>query len=516
METHNEPPTNILFILCDQLRADALGAFGNPIIQTPYIDRLSQCGVTFTQCMVTQPTCTPSRASILSGCYPSALRTRMVGCQTPDDPRLLPRILGENGYLTASIGKIHLAPQGEEPALIEANRQPDGAYDYYGFQEIDLVNGHGDRCFGPQYTRERDRLAPDAAQRLKQRRRYPHGTDDTYIFPLPETIHSSNYVGDRTVKFLREVGEKPFFLHVSFPDPHQPFCVPAPYDQLYQPEEMSPPIPPLANPESRPPWYWEAHNGQGSPNVDRPATASSTGLVDRVTGTKPLNYSRYSVADYQQMKAIYYGMITLMDYNIGRILNTLDEEGLADNTIVVFVSDHGEYLGDYGLIGKGMHFDSAIRVPLIFAGPKIVQERRVNDIASTLDIAPTLLDMVGAREPEGVQGISMREVLSGSKSNVRQAALTENDDDFVPMKARTLTTLQWKLSYYAGHEFGELYNRQADPQELTNLWSEAEYTFVKRELNELLMEEILCTLDVSNGRRQEPKPKATKWTPRYL
>jgi len=103
--------------------------------------------------MVTQPTCTPSRASILTGCYPSALRTRMVGCRTPDDPRMLPRILGQNGYRTASIGKIHLAPQGQEAGLIEATRQPGGGYDYYGFQEIDLINGHGERCFGPQYTR---------------------------------------------------------------------------------------------------------------------------------------------------------------------------------------------------------------------------------------------------------------------------------------------------------------------------------------------------------------------------
>ena len=424
-----DSPPNILLILCDQLRADALGCFGSPIVQTPYIDRLAQRGVTLTQCMITQPTCTPSRASILTGCYPSALRTRMVGCRTPDDPRMLPRILGQNGYRTASIGKIHLAPQGQEAGLIETTRQPDGGYDYYGFQDIDLVNGHGERCFGPQYTRYRDRLSPDAATRIAHRQRYPHGTDDTYVYPLPAAAHSSHYIADRAVEFLRQTDDRPFFLHLSFPDPHQPFCVPEPYASLYRPADIPPPLPPLSEPDALPPWYREAHRGGGSPNVGEPASA----VVDRVTGTRPVNYQQFALADYQQMKSIYYGMIALLDESVGRVLDALDKEGLTEKTVVVFLSDHGEYLGDYGLVGKGMFFDCVIRTPLIFARPEILQTERIDGIASTLDIAPTLLEMAGIDEPEGVQGTSLAGVLSGAKSWTRRAALTENDDDFVPM-----------------------------------------------------------------------------------
>ena len=112
-------PPNILLIFADELRADALGYAGNPIIQTPNIDRLAHEGTAFSQCMITQPTCTPSRASILTGCYPSALRSRMVGCITPDDPRFMPRLLKQAGYRTASIGKIHLVPQRSEPDAIQ-------------------------------------------------------------------------------------------------------------------------------------------------------------------------------------------------------------------------------------------------------------------------------------------------------------------------------------------------------------------------------------------------------------
>lgn len=435
----------------------------------------------------------------------------MVGCHTPDDSRLLPRILSRNGYHTASVGKIHLCPQGQEPILINSSQQSDGSIDYFGFQEIDLVNGHGDCCFGAQYTIQRDRMAPDATERLAHRQRYAHGTDDTYVYPLPAGIHSSNYIGDRAIDFLQRTGERPFFLHVSFPDPHQPFCVPEPYDRLYRPDEMEPPIPPLPYPQTVPPWYWEAHTGRGSPNVGNPANA----LVDRVTGTKPINYQNYTVADYQQMKAIYYGMITLLDHNIGRIFTELDDQGLSDDTIIVFVSDHGEYLGDYGLVGKGMPFDCVIRTPLIFAGPDVMQGKRINGMASTLDIAPTLLDMVGINESEGVQGISMQGTLAGTDSWTRHATLTENDDDFVPMKSRTLTTATWKLTRYAGQEFGELYDRQNDPHEVRNLWSDSAYSAVKSELTEILMEEILCSFDVSNGRSQLPQPHATKWFPRH-
>jgi arylsulfatase A-like enzyme len=504
---HRRP--NFLLILSDQLRADALGCYGNAIVQTPNLDRLAQSGVVYEQCIVTQPTCTPSRASILTGCYPSALRTRMVGCRTPDDPRFVTHALAQAGYHTASIGKIHLRPQAEEPAAIAATRDADGIYNYYGFQEIELVNGHGDKCFGPSYTPWLEAQMTGAIRaEQRQPRRYAHGTQDTYAYDLPLAVHPTTYIGDRAVDFLKRTGDEPFFLHVSFPDPHQPFCVPEPYADMYRAEEMPPPLPPL-DIATLPPWYGEAYTGKGSPCVLDPPGAR----VDRVTGTKPDNYQRYTVADFQQTKAIYYGMISLLDDAIGRILHTLHETGLDRNTVVLFMADHGEYLGDYGLTGKGLLFDCALRVPLLIAGPHIQGGRRMADIASTVDIAPTLLDLANVSEPEGVQGLSMGPQLIGNRTPVRQGAITENDDDFVPMRARALTTNDWKIVRYGGTPLGELYDRLADPDEQHNLWNNPVYKEIQANLTGYLLDELLCSFDSSNGRVQIPRPVSAKWVP---
>jgi arylsulfatase len=491
-------PPNILLILCDELRADALGYSGNPVVHTPNIDRLAREGTALTQCMVTQPTCTPSRASILTGCFPSALRSRMVGCVTPDDPRFLPKVLAQAGYHTASIGKLHLVPQRAEPEAVEHALSKRG--EYYGFQSVDLVNGHGDACFGPQYTRWLDNRVPDWKARLERRQKLNHGLD-VYTWELPSEVHSSHYIGDRAVASLREVGEKPFFLHVSFPDPHYPFVAPEPYASMYAPADMPAPLPPVTASADLPPLHHDIYFNRQD---DTPR--------DRVIGTPPRDYFRATTADWQQVKATYYGMISLIDDQVGRLLDTLDSTGLAENTLVVFLSDHGDYLGDHGFYGKGLHYDSVLRVPLIVRGPGVLPGQKLDAIASTLDVAPTLLDLAGVTEPEGVQGVTMRRLLNGQARALREAALTENDDDFVPMRARTLTTAEWKLTVYATRSYGELYDRQNDPAEMVNLWGHPDYAQIKQELIHRLLNETLCSIDMRGGRVQHPRTPTPKWT----
>ena len=494
---------NIILILCDEMRADALGCSGNPIVMTPNIDRLAIEGTRFSQCFVTQPTCTPSRASILTGCYPSALRSRMVGCHTPDDARFLPRALLAESYRTASIGKLHLVPQAAEPAaLARALASADGTY--YGFQEVDLVNGHGSRCFGNRYTGWLRERVPDLDDRLAKTAPYAKGVN-CWRWNLPEAVHSSHYIAERAIEFLETAADAPFFLQVSFPDPHYPFTVPEPWASLYDPADMPPPIPPVAESSNMPELHERVYRG--------PQTQASDGgrPRDRVIGTPPHNYTKYGPEDWRQVKAIYYGMVSLVDHSVGRILDAVDRAGMNDNTYIVFVSDHGDYLGDHGMYGKGLPYDSAVRTPLLYRGPGIAAGQTISSVESTLDIAPTLLEYASVPEPEGIQGCSLVRRLSGADQPRPNAALVENDDDFAALRMRTLITPRWRLTYYLGQDWGELIDRERDPREMRNLWHDPARAAVKQQLLIQLLDEVAAGIDMRNGRRQQPSAPVPKW-----
>jgi arylsulfatase A-like enzyme len=439
----------------------------------------------------------------------------MVGCYTPDDPRFLPRAMRSHGYHTASIGKIHLVPQGKEAECIEKTRQSDGTFDYYGFAHVDLVNGHGMNCFGPQYSEWLNERVPDLSERLDSSEYLSPGINNemrsftTQSWTLPAEVHSGEYITQKSQEYLENAckDEKPFFLHVSYPDPHYPLTAPEPYFSMYKAEDVEPPLPPVDLDHHHPTTLQrEVYRGA--------CTKTDWGKVDRLIGTAADDYQRYSDLDWQTAKAIYYGMITMLDDQIGRLLDTLDKTGQADNTIVVFVSDHGEYMGDHGFAGKGFHYDSVIRTPLIMRGPGIAKGQNLDSVASIVDLAPTLLDLSDVPEPLALQGFSMSQALQGIGPLPHSAVMTENDDDLVPMRMRTLTTNQWKLTVLAGSEEGELYNRNQDPNELNNLWSDGNYNSVKQELRAQLAEHLLCAVDGSNGRVQEPNGENSKYCPK--
>ena len=509
----NERP-NIVLIFADELRADALGCYGSPICRTPNLDRFAAESALFSDCMVTQPTCTPSRASILTGCFPSAIRSRMVGCHTPDDPRLLPRVLGEAGYRTASIGKLHFVPGSAEPKVLAEARKPDGSYDYYGFQHVDLVNGHGSG--GPEYGRWMNERCPDHKERRKAARPITPGINNetgslrTMEWTLPPELHAGEYISARATEFIErsaETPEAPFFLHVSFPDPHHPFTAPEPWGSMYEPERMAPPLPAVTRETGATELQLATHRGQRTHFPDGRS-------ADRVIGTPPMDYSSLTIADWQAARAIYYGMVSLMDEQVGRLLRSLADNGLAENTVVAFVADHGDYMGDHGYGGKGFHYDSVTRVPLVIRGPGIESGLRLEGIASTVDLAPTLLSLAGVAPPEATQGVSMAPALASEGPLPRDAALTENDDDFVPMRMRTLTSKEWKLTWYCGEEDGELYDRRGDPNELTNRWHDPAVRSVRDSLMHTLLEHVVCAVDSSNGRTQIPAPQVATFTPR--
>ena len=505
----NKKKPNIIMILCDHLRSDWLGCYGNCFIKTPNIDSLAAEGIMYNNCMITNPTCTPSRASILTGRLPSALRTRMVGCKMPEDEQTIADILKEHNYIRASIGKIHLQPQGEEWEVIKDKQirpyqKGDDISDntYYGFDYVDLVNGHGDYLFGHinewaeknHYYNSKDKVI---------KRNYIDGLEHCYEYPYPLKAHSSSYIAHKSEQFIDNIGNKPFMLHVSFNDPHparQSFVVPKEYAYMYDYKDMPLPCAPVT--ESR-----NIHNMY----LDSYKNISHNNYGDAPIGTNKYDYTKYDKVAWQKVRALYSGSVTLIDDCVGRILNKLKEKKLDENTIIVFLSDHGDYLGDHGLHGKGYHFDSVIRTPLLIKYGSNLKHDVVNNPISTLDIMPTLLQLIDIPEPIITQGISFADALLSDKDYTREYTITENDDNSMPFRLRTLLNEDYKLSIFANYDYGELFDRKNDPNELNNLYFDKEYEQIRNKLIYLMLCEVICDIDSRNYRQQKPAPPVNKW-----
>ena len=262
------------------------GCFGNSIVETPNIDQLAQSRCSLLTMfrhpahLYPQPRLNLNRLLSLGS---AIAHGRLLYARRSNDSCLGRWRL--KGYRTASIGKMHLVPQAAEPeVLAQALASDDGTY--YGFQEVDLVNGHGSRCFGNRYTSWLRERVPDLDERQAKPMPYAKGVN-CWRWNLPEEVHSSHYIAERAIDFLETAADAPFFLHVSFPDPHYPFTLPQPWASLYNPAEMPPPIPPVSESVDMPELHERVYRGPQAP-------ASDSGRPrDRVIGTPPHNYAKY-------------------------------------------------------------------------------------------------------------------------------------------------------------------------------------------------------------------------------
>jgi arylsulfatase len=466
---------NVLMILTDQQRWDGLGASGNRAIRTPNMDRLAAEGVRCSDYFVSYPFCMPSRSSYLTGRYPHAHGCWDNGVVLPPDTVTLGDRFAERGYHTGLIGKGHLSTHQSAGTAdsYSAMDQPGFAEwhgPYYGFQEVWLTAGHN-RPTGHYglWLREHhpDSLAlfePEAATRPST------GAPMSWKSALPAEHHASTWIGDRTIDFLNQHHEQPFFLQVSFPDPHLPFCPPAPYDEMYPLDGVPMPLRRMGELDDKPPHFnafregrINGFGGQASPDL--------TGVTDD---------------QIREIIAHTYGMISLIDDNLGRIFARMDELGLFENTIVLLTTDHGELLGDHWLVGKGpFHYDSLIKVPLLWRFPDRRAAGRVaSGMMSNVDVAPTILDAVGLPDLPDQQGHSMLPMLTGDDDSVaRERVLVEFDWRFVPgLRAKTIRTRHYKLTAYANEPYGELYDLEDDPGEFVNRWDDPALVGVKCEL----------------------------------
>ncbi len=469
---------NILCFVTDQHRADHLACYGNPQIRTPNIDRLASEGVLFSESYVANPVCMPNRASMFTGRYPKAHRVRENGNTLSPSEVVLPEVLRTNGYQTASIGKIHLAPFD-----MEAEPEPHEVYEtgrywaeggtlplpYYGLERVCLVDGHGPYVFG-DYKRRLDAEHPGAYELLQARtgERSPTGARQSWKAAIPEELHYNTFIADQSIEFLRSRDiDRPFFLWCSFPDPHHPFSPPRPYADWYDPNEIE--FRPARRPgeiEGLPDFFGKAYRGE------------------MMTGGTQGNLSAITDEHYREILALTYGMISMVDVNIGRVMSALEDEGLLENTVVVFFSDHGDLMGDHWIINKGpFPYRGLLRVPTVWRVPNGVRGAVLDDMISTVDLCPTLLELAGVDVPEGVQGRSYAKLLAGEDDGVsRDRVYIEYDESYISDRLRHIRTHDWALTLYAETGRGLLFDLRNDPRELVNRWDDPACESVKRDM----------------------------------
>ncbi|MEJ2704175.1 MAG: sulfatase-like hydrolase/transferase, partial [Sedimentisphaerales bacterium] len=282
---------------------------------------------------------------------------------------------------------------------------------------------------------------------------------------IPLKLHNSYWSASHTIDFIRKCTgrNEPFFAFCSFVDPHHSYDPPSPYREMYKKEDMPKPI------------------GRPHELDDKPPQLQAR--AKRLEGVrKDVAYNRTQ----------YYGEVTFIDDSIGRILTVLDELKIRDNTLIVFVSDHGDMLGDHGLYFKGLAYRQSANVPLIFNWPgRLKAGKMVGGIVQEIDIFPTIMDLVRIENPPGVQGKPQAQVLTtdSTETGYEYAYIEHAGSDY------SLRSLKWRFTYYPGKDYGELYDLEKDPNEFTNLWNDDKMQDVKIELTRKLLDRIVATRD---------------------
>jgi arylsulfatase len=453
---------------------------------------------------------------MFTGLTPRGHRVRTNGISLAASVPTVPSALAEAGYRTASVGKLHLTTYGARPDFAPDGLPPDEFPEqhrlwqagritrvptpYFGFQQVEITIGHGPWVQG-DYARWLQREHPREWERLQSTRPRPSplGAEECGTFPLEERWHHTAYVADRAIAYLNACPrERPFFLVCSFPDPHHPYCPPRPWDRAYAPADVVPPAQRTGELDALPPHMRRAYE-QGLATSGR----SSPGKMPD--------------AQRREILAHTYGMVALLDRHVGRILAALAERGLAGNTVVLFLSDHGDLMGDHGLHNKGpYHFEGVLRVPMIWRWPERFRPRAASGLASLLDLAPTVLDLAGVAIPSGPAsdeaprqppvwpGQSLVPLLRDECNAVQDSVVVENDEDYLGLRLRTLITSTHKLTTYTGptgaEPYGELFDLTEDPQELHNRWDDGRAAGLKHDLIARLHHRLTQT-DIALPRR---------------
>ncbi|MCH8295683.1 sulfatase-like hydrolase/transferase [Candidatus Poribacteria bacterium] len=446
---------NILILYTDQQRWDALGVNGNPDIQTPHLDTLARAGANFDRHFVQNPVCMPSRVSFLTGQYPSTLGITHMGVPVPEDIITLPRMLRNYGYTSANIGKLHFLPH--------ANRDHRKIHPDYGFDHLEISDEPG--CYEDAYRAWVRRVAPDQLEnvslglppatetwqrmmRIQDGIKHPEERfpKNALAFRGKSDVTHTAFVAEQTIEFIRQQRDKPFLCISGFYSPHSPWVAPQEFIDLYHPATLSLP--------------------EFPPEVD--ARRSDTLCSDE---------------ELRSARQGYYAMISEVDHHVGRILGCLDDLGLTEDTIVVFTSDHGEWLGEHLRYGKGYPGpDCVSRVPLLIRWPAGIDSsgQRISRIVEAVDVVPTLLECASIQLPSHIQGHSLLATISGKDDKTKDASL---------MEMRGWKALRTEGYRYVCEANGKesLYDLTTDPGEYHNVAADPAYASIVAEHRQRLL-----------------------------
>ena len=447
---------NIIFIITDQQRFDTICAHGYDYMETPNLDRLVREGVSFKNCHVTAPSCAPSRASLFTGQFP---HTTGILKNADSWTRSWIEDLSESGYRCVNVGKMHTYPY----------------HTPLGFHERYVVENK-DRYLEERYYFDEWDKALKARGLVKQQREQYRKRDDyrdalgAFDWELPEDLHSDNFVGNSATWWIENYPKtEPLFLEIGFPGPHPPYDPTPEFRDKYLDKDL--PLLPVTQEEldKQPDAFKELrrHNNE----IDHDSV---------VLDLDPTEEQRH------RQRAYYLANVSMIDQKVGEIMDALEKKGYLDNSIVIFTSDHGDCLTDHGHSQKWTMYDLITRVPTIVWAPgRFEGGRDVDGLCQQMDLGPTILELAGLEVPEVMEAKSLLPALKGEEWQPRDFVYAEHGPDGILTDVEFMTMVReekWKLVHFLNESCGQLFDLEADPDEVNNLWDDPDHLDKKREL----------------------------------
>tara|TARA_R110002126_G_scaffold176641_2_gene325458 strand:+ start:33439 stop:34872 length:1434 start_codon:yes stop_codon:yes gene_type:complete len=453
---------NIVFLITDQQRYDTISALGYPHVDTPNLDRLVTEGVHFTRCYAAAPSCVPARASLFSGYYP---HTTGVLNNAASWQKGWIEDLSAAGYDCVNVGKMHTQPMdaqaGFRARMIVENKDRSMAKrgrDFIDEWDKAIQKAGFEKPGLPTYSK-----LNDYADRL-----------GAFDWPLPRDLHSDVFVADLAIDWIEKSRlEAPFFLQVGFPGPHPPYDPTEEDVEPYLGRDLK--IRPVSDGDL-----------QSQPVAfQRLAAKHAAGDHDAV---------RHKIDAPEQerhrQRAYYLANVTMIDAQVGKIIDALEKAGQLDDTIIVFTSDHGDSLGDHGHSQKWTMYEEVIKLPLIIWGPgAFAAKGPVDGLVQHMDVAPTLFELAGITFPEGREALSFAKALRGEPFEGREAIYCEQGLDVVFQFSKFVSmvrTSRWKYVHLLDEDFGQLFDLLEDPLEENNLWCDPDKSAIREDMHERL------------------------------